>query len=154
MESDTQVYLWFSTFPLFIAECLDTKGWLSGEGKEQNPSGLGQFNTAVRTNSTNTYSNFIKNLILILTYKNKKLPVLFIFALGFFSSFICVDTNVLLASLKSFLSQLAWLSRLLPTSLSQETAGGIVKMPLSLDSLTQNSNCTVLLLIFPVTSGA
>lgn len=33
MESDTQVYLWFSTFPLSAAECSDTRGWLSGEGK-------------------------------------------------------------------------------------------------------------------------
>lgn len=32
MQSDTQVYLWFSTFPLSIAEFLDTRGWLSGKG--------------------------------------------------------------------------------------------------------------------------
>lgn len=33
MESDTQVYLWFSTFPLSVAECFNTRGWLSWEGE-------------------------------------------------------------------------------------------------------------------------
>lgn len=36
-----------------------------------------------------------------------------------------VATYFLLVSLKSLLSQLAWVSRLFPTSLSQETAGGL-----------------------------
>lgn len=33
MQSDTQVYLWFSAFALSIDESVDTRGWLSGKGK-------------------------------------------------------------------------------------------------------------------------